>query len=64
MLLIGKELVNVLFGLEGDLFDVLEFVFGGVFEGEADSSSDHGLEFVFLLNFVAVISHYYKKKNT
>ena len=56
MLLVSEELVDVVFCFEGDFADVFLFVLRGVFEGETDCSSDHGFEFLFLLNFIAVIS--------
>lgn len=64
MLFISKKLVKVVFGFLSDFPDMFLFIFGGVFEGKTDSSGDHGFELLFLLNFITVISHYYKKKNT
>jgi hypothetical protein len=56
LLFVGEELVKVVLCFLGDFADVLIFFLGGVFEGEADGTGDHGFEFVFLLNFIAVIS--------
>jgi hypothetical protein len=55
-LLIGEELVELLLGLGDDLVGGGVGVCGGVPEGGSEGGGDHGLEFMFLLNFVAVIS--------
>ena len=44
------------FCLLNNPLDAFLFLFGGIFEGVTDCAGDHGFEFLFLLNFIAVKS--------
>jgi len=49
--------VNFMFCLRNNLFDLFSIFLGVVFEGRADGAGDHAFEFLFLLNFIAIISN-------
>ena len=60
--LVGEEVVYFVLGISDNFVYVFASVFGGVSDGGSDGAGDLRLEFLFLLNFVAIISNLIIKK--
>ena len=50
-------MIDFLLSLGHDLFDFIGIFLWVVLEGWTDGASDHTLELLFLLNFIAVVGH-------
>ena len=56
-MMVGQKAVNFFLILGEYLLDIFLFVLEGVSKRESDRTSDHGFKFLFLLNFISIISN-------